>query len=138
GRLVNMTAGRGPKRTRHHCVLPENNARSGKILMDPNANRDCPTSSNSPNAMRNKDTQMDHNMAVRLLGGVYIALAYAMPDEAHRLPHDILMGFADNPDVRPEDRRAYRLIALTGGRQDLAEEDEQPQYRLEVITGGAA
>jgi hypothetical protein len=68
---------------------------------------------------------MDYNMTVRLLGGIYIALAYAMPDEAHHLAHDILMGFADNPDLRPEDRRAYRLIALTGGRQDLVEEDNR-------------
>ena len=60
-----------------------------------------------------------------------------MPDESHRIAHDILMGFADNPDLRPEDRRAYRLIALTGGRQDLVEE-AQPQSRFEIITGGAA
>jgi hypothetical protein len=80
---------------------------------------------------------MDYNTTVRLLGGLYIALAYAMPDESHRIAHDILMGFADNPDLRPEDRRAYRLIALTGGRQDLVEE-AQPQSRFEIITGGAA
>lgn len=79
---------------------------------------------------------MDYNMAVRLIGGIYIALAYAMPDEAHHIAHDILMGFADNPDIRPEDRRAYRLIALTGGRQDLVEEDEQPPRCFEVIQGG--
>jgi hypothetical protein len=60
-----------------------------------------------------------------------------MPDESHRIAHDILMGFADNPDLRPEDRRAYRLIALTGGRQDLVEE-VQPQSRFEILTGGAA
>jgi hypothetical protein len=77
---------------------------------------------------------MDHNSVVRLLGGIYIALAYAMPDEAHHLAHDILIGFADNPDIRPEDRRAYRLIALTGGRQDLFQESEQPRFA--VIEGG--
>jgi len=77
---------------------------------------------------------MDYNTTVRLLGGIYIALAYAMPDENHRIAHDILMGFADNPDIRPEDRRAYRLIALTGGRQDLVE--EQAPHRFAVIEGG--
>ena len=80
---------------------------------------------------------MDYNATVRLLGGIYIALGFAMPYASHRIAHDILMGFADNPDLRPEDRRAYRLIALTGGRQDLVEEVE-PQSRFEVITGGAA
>jgi hypothetical protein len=80
---------------------------------------------------------MDYNTALRLMGGIYLALAYAMPDRAHHLAHDILMGFADNPDLRPEDRRAYRLIALTGGRQDLVEEDEQfEQPRFAVIEGG--
>lgn len=88
-----------------------------------------------PNVMENK---IDYNAVVRLLGGLYIALGFAIPDECHHLAHDILMGFADNPDVRPEDRRAYRLIALTGGRQDLVEENEQPQHRFEVISGGAA
>ena len=76
------------------------------------------------------------NSVVRLLGGLYIAIAYAMPDEAHRIVHDILMGFADNPNVRPEDRRAYRLIALTGARQE--DEHFECQPRFEVITSGAA
>ena len=80
------------------------------------------------------NNQADYNMVVRLLGGVYLALAFAMPDEAHHLAHDILMGFADNPDIRPEDRRAYRLIALTGGRQDIVQENEQPRFA--VIEGG--
>lgn len=83
-----------------------------------------------------QNEKVDYNTVVRLLGGLYIALAYAMPDASHRIAHDILMGFADNPDIRPDDQRAYRLIALTGGRQDLVEEDQQP--RFEVITGGAA
>jgi hypothetical protein len=82
------------------------------------------------------NNQADYNMVVRLLGGVYLALAFAMPDEAHHLAHDILMGFADNPDIRPEDRRAYRLIALTGGRQDIVQENEQPRFA--VIEGGDA
>ncbi len=77
------------------------------------------------------ENKMDYNAVVRLLGGIYLALGYAMPDEAHHIAHDILMGFADSPDVRPEDRRAYRLIAR-GGRPA----DEPPQ--LEVIIGGAA
>jgi hypothetical protein len=85
----------------------------------------------------NKDTQLDDKV-IRLLGGLYISLAYAMPDANHHLAHDILMSFADNPDIRPEDRRAYRLIALTGGRQDLVQEDVQQPARFEVITGGAA
>lgn len=82
-----------------------------------------------------KDKQVDYDMVVRLLGGLYISLAYAMPDANHRVAHDILMGFADNPDLRPEDRRAYRLLALIGGRQG---EDEplQRSRHFEVITGG--
>lgn len=87
----------------------------------------------------NTDTQSD-DKTIRLLGGLYISLAYAMPDTNNQVAHDILMGFADNRDLRPEDRRAYRLIALTSGRQDIVEEDEQidEPRRFEVITGGAA
>jgi hypothetical protein len=82
-----------------------------------------------------------NDSALRILGGVYTALVYAMLDTNHHIAHDILMGFADNPDIRPEDRRAFRLIALTGGRTDLVEETEQPEqpqsrHRFEVIQGG--
>jgi hypothetical protein len=77
-----------------------------------------------------------NDQILRIVGGVYLALAFAMPEDAHRTAHAIMMGLADNPEISPEDRRAYRLIALTGGRQDWVEE-ERPS-RFEVITGGAA
>jgi hypothetical protein len=77
---------------------------------------------------------------LRVLGGLYVALAYAMPDHNHHIAHDILMGFADNPDIRPEDQRAFRLIALTGGRTDIVEEGEfeQPQPHLQIVKGDNA
>jgi hypothetical protein len=56
---------------------------------------------------------MDHSMIGRLLGGLYIAVTTAMQEEAAEIAHEVLFRFADNPDVRPEDRRVYRLIALS-------------------------
>ena len=56
---------------------------------------------------------MDHNMIGRLLGGLYIAVTTAMREEAAEIAHEVLFRFADNPDLRPEDRRVYRLIALS-------------------------
>jgi len=80
------------------------------------------------------------NATARVMGGIYIALCSALSPEGVEMANDVLFGFANNPSVRPEDRHIYQAIAH-GARSDseeLTEENEQPQRRFELITGGAA
>jgi hypothetical protein len=84
-----------------------------------------------------KELKMD-NATARIIGGVYIAICTAMTDESAKLAHDVLFGFADNPEIRPEDRRVYRLIAESATRPVDELEEENARPRFEVITGGAA
>jgi hypothetical protein len=82
-----------------------------------------------------------NNDIARILGGLYIAVTAAMPKEASELADNVLFEFADNPNVRPEDRRIYRLIALSANApydDFLDESAERSKPRFEVITGGAA
>jgi hypothetical protein len=83
------------------------------------------------------------NMIGRLLGGIYIALKSALPDENAEIAHEILFRFSENPEVRPEDRRIYRLIAQSASRpteEIVAENEEfdrqQSHPQLKIINGG--
>jgi hypothetical protein len=58
---------------------------------------------------------MDNSIA-RIIGGCFIALCSALGEDAAQAAHDVLFGFADNKDFRPEDRRIYRLIADAASR----------------------
>jgi hypothetical protein len=51
---------------------------------------------------------MDNSIA-RIIGGMYFALCSALGEDIAQVAHDVLFGFADNPDLRPEDRHIYRL-----------------------------
>lgn len=64
-----------------------------------------------------QNEKVDYNTVVPDFLADCILRLLAMPDASHRIAHDILMGFADNPDIRPDDQRAYRLIApLVAGK----------------------
>jgi hypothetical protein len=53
---------------------------------------------------------MDNQMK-RIIGGVFIALHCALPDENARLAEDVLFDLSESPNIRPEDRHIYKLIA---------------------------
>src|SRR6516164_6799812 len=81
-----------------------------------------------------------NNETARVMGGIYIAICSALSPEGVEMANDVLFGFANNPEVRPEDRRIYGLIAEAAGRpiEELRAEVEQyeRQSSFEVITGG--
>jgi hypothetical protein len=80
-----------------------------------------------------------NNETARVMGGIYIALCSALSPEGVEMANDVLFGFANNPNVRPEDRRIYEAIAHTasGNPEELAEENEQTERpRFSVINGG--
>ena len=77
------------------------------------------------------------NATARVMGGIYIAICAAISREGVEMANDVLLGFADNPNIHPEDRRIYRAIAESV-TCDASDEIERPQCRFEVITGGAA
>jgi hypothetical protein len=83
-----------------------------------------------------------NNDTARVVGGIYIALCTALSPEGVGIACNTLRVFANNPDVRAEDRRIYGLIAEGVDRpvDELKAEIEQfeRQSRFEVITGGAA
>jgi hypothetical protein len=83
---------------------------------------------------------MDYNAMGRCLGGIYVSLCSALTDEGAQLAHEHLHQLSESPLIRPEDRRVYRAIFDCVARpvEDLAEEEEQPKHRFEIITGGAA
>jgi hypothetical protein len=74
----------------------------------------------------------------RVMGGIFVALCSALSPEGAEMANDVLFGFANSPNVRPEDQRIYRAIVDCATRpiDDLGEENEQPQRRFEVIQGG--
>jgi hypothetical protein len=85
------------------------------------------------------NNQLDYNTLGRLLGGIYIALKSAMPEECAAIAHEILFSFSESPDVRPEDRRVYAAIFdCTNRRIKGDDEFETKRPCLTVITGGAA
>ena len=70
----------------------------------------------------------------RVVGGIYFALRSALSTEGARLADDILVGVADDPSLRPEDRRIYRAIAESG----TVEEKEEPARPVLYLVGGTA
>jgi hypothetical protein len=72
---------------------------------------------------------MDYDTA-RILGGVFIALAGAMPEQASESAIEILRDVANSPKTRERDRQILHAIA------NCTMLREEPG--LEVITGGAA
>jgi hypothetical protein len=86
---------------------------------------------------------MDNSIA-RIVGGLYIALCSALGEDTAQAAHDVLYGFADNPDFCPEDRRIYKLIADAASRpvDELRAENDRyawleanPRPNLRVVGG---
>jgi hypothetical protein len=86
---------------------------------------------------------MDNDIA-RIIGGLYIAILAGLPQESAQTANDILFQFAEHPDIRPDDQRIYRSIALSILEpEDAAEycrerQIETPRPYLEAIQGGSA
>lgn len=80
------------------------------------------------------------NETARIIGGMYIAITNALSEEGAQVAHDCLYGFADNPNLRPEDRRIYQLIADAASRDVetlRAENAWLDRPRLRVVGGTA-
>lgn len=77
---------------------------------------------------------MESNDVGRIVGGIYIAISRALGDEAANVAHDVLRGFAENPDLQSEDRRVYACIvsAASGDPEALRTENA----RLDALASG--
>jgi hypothetical protein len=84
---------------------------------------------------------MDNSNA-RVMGGIFIALCSALSPEGIEMANDVLWGFANNPNVCPEDRRVYEAIAHSASTdiEEIAAENAVNDRRasFEVINGGNA
>jgi hypothetical protein len=88
---------------------------------------------------------MDNQMK-RIIGGVFIALHCALPDENARLAEDVMFDLSENPNIRPEDRHIYKLIAESAAHPtdeltvkiEADELAEKSCPRFQVIEGGNA
>jgi hypothetical protein len=87
---------------------------------------------------------MDNQMK-RIIGGVFIALHCALPDENAKLAEDVLFDLSESPSIRPEDRHIYKLIAESAtppiaevkAEIEADEFAEKSQPRFRVIEGGS-
>jgi hypothetical protein len=86
-----------------------------------------------------EELKMDNQMK-RIIGGVFIALHCALPDENARLAEDVLFDLSESPKIRSEDRYIYKLIAESATRAEIEANElaEKSQPRFRVIEGGSA
>lgn len=76
----------------------------------------------------------------RVCAGVYIALTGALSEDAAALAHQVMFDLAESPDLRPDERKIYYLIArnATVSLDELETEVKAARRGLHVVQGGNA